>query len=94
MKKRKNEIINSENIDIINEEIIENSDTEIIKEVQKPIISQEKCIVKTINSDTIGFYFKNYGISIKTNNRYNIGDEITVNYKRDIGKPDFEYWID
>ena len=82
--------------EIVNEEIIDNTDIEVanISEIETPMIFKEKCIVKTVNSDVIGFYFKNYGISIKTNNSYNIGDEIIVNYKSDIGKPDFEYWIE
>lgn len=86
MTKRKNEIVNTE--------IIENLDIEVTEEIKTPIFLQEKCIVKTTNVDIIGFYFKNYGISIKTNKHYNIDDEIIINYKSDIGKPDFEYWID
>lgn len=95
MAKRKFENVST---DVIEEDIVENievSDNEIIEEdIVKSIFSQEKCTIKTINVNTIGFYFKKYGISIETNNHYNIGDEITVNYKSDIGKPDFEYWID
>ena len=92
MAKRKNEIVDTENYDNVNIEVV---DTEIVeKEIKIPTTLQEKCIVKIVNSDTIGFYFKNFGVSIKTDNHYNIGDEIIVNYKSDIGKPDFEYWIE
>ena len=86
MTKRKNEIVNIETIDNLDVDT-----TEEVQEIKTPIFLQEKCIVKTTNADIIGFYFKNYGISLKTNKHYNIGDEITVNYKSDIGKPDFEY---
>ena len=71
--------------------IIENISDKIIDDTT---ILQEKCIVKTINIDTVGVYFKGFGISVIAKKQYNIGDEITINYKSDIGKSDFEYWIE
>lgn len=61
---------------------------------ETPIQLQEKCIVKTVSDNNIGVYFKGFGISVLTKNQYNIGDEVTINYKSDIGKSNFKYWID
>lgn len=54
-------------------------------------IKIEECIVRVTDGKTIRFYFKNHGISIETENNYNVGDTIQIEYTGEIGNKDFKY---
>ena len=75
------------------EEIVKSAETEapIYKSKKKTKTYTAKVITKTRDSH-VGVEFEGYGISIKTEKAYVPGDTIELEYKSEIGKPDFKVW--
>jgi len=84
-------------VEVITEEIFKEDNTNDLEEViNKSEIKEEICKVCFIKKNKIMLDFKGYGIEVILRDdfdKFNIGKFITVNYKSDIGKSDFEVFI-